>query len=90
MARTLRTAVFKKKVALEALKEDKTIAEIASQYGVHSMQVSQWKKELVEGAEAIFVDKRSRKKESWDREALERKVGQQAIELDYLKKKLGC
>ncbi len=90
MARTLRTAAFKKKVALDALKEDKTIAEIASKYGVHPMQVSQWKKELVEGAEAIFMDKRSRKKESWDREALERKVGQQAIELDFLKKKLGC
>jgi len=88
MARTLRTAAFKKKIALEALKEDKTIAEIASQYGVHPMQVSQWKKELVDGAEAVFVDKRSRKKDNWDREALERKVGQQAIELDYLKKKL--
>jgi transposase-like protein len=73
-------------VALEALKEDKTIAEIASKHGVHLMQVSQWKKELVDGAEAIFVDKRSRKNEAWDREALERKVGQQVIELDYLKK----
>jgi transposase len=89
MGRTLRTAAFKKKVALEALKEDKTIAEIASQYGVHPMQISQWKRELVKGAEAVFSDKRSRKKDSWDREALERKVGQQAIELDYLKKKLG-
>lgn len=90
MARTLRTAAFKKKVALEALKEDKTIAEIASKHGVHPMQVNQWKRDLVEGAEAVFSDKRSQKKESWDREALERKVGQQAIELDYLKKKLGC
>lgn len=77
-------------MALEALKEDKTIAEIASLHGVHPMQVSQWKKELVEGAESIFTDKRSSKKEDWDREALERKVGRQAIELDYLKKKLGC
>ncbi len=90
MARTLRTAAFKKKVALEALKEDKTIAEIASQHKIHPIQVSQWKKELVDGAEAVFVDKRGRKKDNWDREALERKVGQQAIELDYLKKKLGC
>ena len=90
MGRTLRTAAFKKKVALEALKEDKTIAQIASQFGVHPMQVSQWKRELTDGAETIFTDKRGRKKEDWDREALERKVGQQAIELDYLKKKLGC
>mgnify|MGYP001563784300 FL=1 len=89
MGRTLRTAAFKKKVALEALKDDKTLAEIASQFGVHPMQVSQWRKELTDGAEAIFSDKRGRKKEDWDRDALERKVGQQAIELDYLKKKFG-
>lgn len=88
MGRILRTAAFKKKGALEALKEDKTITEIANQYGVHPMQVSQWKRELIEGAERIFSDKKSQKKEEWDREALERKIGRQAVELDYLKKKL--
>ncbi len=88
MGRALRTAAFKKKVVLEAFKEDKTIAQIASQFGVHPMQVSQWKRELTDGAETIFTDKRGRKKEDWDREALERKVGQQAIELDYLIKNL--
>lgn len=47
-------------------------------------------KELIEGSEHIFEDKRKRKKtEEWDREALERKVRQQAVELDFLKKKLG-
>lgn len=59
MGRTLRTAAFKKKVALEALKEDKTISEIASDYGIHPMQVSQWKRELIEEAEKREMGSRS-------------------------------
>jgi transposase-like protein len=91
MGRTLRTAAFKKKIALEALREDKTANELASQYGVHPIQVAKWKKELIEGAESIFEDKRKRKKpEDIDQEVLERKIGQLTIELDFLKKKLGC
>lgn len=74
MNRTLRSASFKKKVALEALREDKTLSEIASQYGVHPIQVSKWKKELLDGAESIFEDKRSRRKEEGiTREDLEKK-----------------
>lgn len=88
MSKTLRTASFKKKVALEALKEDKTLSQIASQYGVHPIQVSKWKKELIDGAEGIFADKRSRRKEEGvDREDLERKIGQLTVELDFLKKR---
>jgi len=91
MGRTLRTAAFKKKIALEALREDKTANELASQYGVNPIQVAKWKKELIEGAESIFEDKRKRKKpEDIDQEVLERKIGQLTIELDFLKKKLGC
>jgi len=89
--RTPRTAVFKKKIALEALKEDKTLNQLASQYGVHPMQVGKWKKELTEGAESLFEGKRSRKQDDGtDREALEKKVGQLTMENDFLKKKLGC
>lgn len=88
MSRTLRSANFKKKVALEALKEDKTLSQIASQYGVHPIQVSKWKKELLDGAEGIFEDKRSRRKEEGvAREDLERKIGQLTVELDFLKKR---
>jgi len=88
MSRTLRSASFKKKVALEALKEDKTLSQIASQYGVHPIQVSKWKKELLDGAEGIFEDKRSRRKEEGvAREDLERKIGQLTVELDFLKKR---
>ncbi|MGI0062317.1 MAG: IS3 family transposase [Nitrosotalea sp.] len=90
MTRTLRTPAFKKKVALEALKEDKTLGQIASQFGVHPIQVSQWKQELLVGCEAVFQDKRKRTKtEECGREALERKIGQLTIDIDYLKKKLG-
>ena len=90
MSRTPRTAAFKKKVALDALREEKTMGQLASQHGVHPIQVSQWKKELIDGAEAIFERKGTRRKEdAVAREDLERKIGQMTIELDYLKKKLG-
>ena len=85
-----RTAAFKQKIAIEALKGDRTINEIAKEYAVHPVQVSQWKKDLVEGAEAVFG---TRKRKGADTEvekaALERKVGQLTIEIDWLKKKLG-
>ena len=88
MSKTLRTPAFKKKVALEALREDKTLGQIASQYGVHSIQVSKWKKTLLDGAESVFENKRSRRKEEGaGREDLERKIGQLTVELDFLKKR---
>jgi transposase-like protein len=85
-----RTAVFKQKIAIEALKGDRTINEIAKEYGVHPVQVSQWKKELIDGAETLF-GKRKKKDGATETEkaALERKVGQLTIEIDWLKKKLG-
>jgi transposase-like protein len=88
--RTPRTAAFKKKIALEALREDKTLSQLASQYGVHPIQVGKWKKELIEGAERLFEGKRSHKQdESIGREPLEKKIGQLTMENDFLKKKLG-
>jgi transposase-like protein len=90
MNKSPRTALFKKKIAIEALKENKTIEEIAKEHSLHRVQVSQWKKELLDGAESIFEGK-SRKKEKLDdnKEVLERKIGQLTIEIDWLKKKLG-
>jgi transposase len=85
-----RTAAFKQKVAIEALKGEKTINEIAKEYGVHPVQVSQWKKELVEGAEHIFGKRKRKGSDAEVKKAeLERKVGQLTIEIDWLKKKLG-
>lgn len=90
MSKTPRSAAFKKKVALEALREDKTLNEIASKYGVHPIQVSKWKKELIDRAESLFEGKRGRRhEEAISREDLERKIGQLSIELDFLKKTLG-
>lgn len=90
MAKTPHSAEFKKKVALEALREDKTLAQIASAHGVHPVQVCKWKKMLLDGATAIFENpKKARCSDNWDQETHERKIGQMAIELDYLKKKLG-
>lgn len=88
--KTPRSAAFKKKVALEALREDQTLSEIGSKYGVHPIQVGQWKKTLLEGSEGIFKGKRVKNDFKEEREALERKIGQLTIENDYLKKKLGC
>ncbi|NGX54103.1 MAG: hypothetical protein K1000chlam4_00826 [Chlamydiae bacterium] len=56
--RNARSATFKKKVALAALREDLTVKEIAQRFGVHVVQVHKWKKELLERAQTIFETKR--------------------------------
>lgn len=64
--------------------------QLASQYGLHPLQVGKWKKELIDGAEIVFEGKRARKQdETVDRDELEKKVGQLTMENDFLKKKLG-
>ena len=89
MVRKPRSSTFKKKVALEALREGSTLEEIARKHGVHLMQVSKWKKALVDGAEAVFEKKTGRARYEAKEEALERKIGQLTIDIDFLKKKLG-
>lgn len=92
MNKTPRTPAFKKKVALEAIREEKPVEQIAKDYNLNRVQVSQWKKELLDGAELIFIGKRKEKKALAQHEdttaALERKIGQLTIENDWLKKKL--
>jgi transposase-like protein len=85
-----RTAAFKKKVAIEALKGERTANEIAKHYGVHPVQVTKWKKELLDKAETIFEGRKQKGSDTEnEKAALERKVGQLTIEIDWLKKKLG-
>ena len=86
-----RGAKFKCKVALEALKENRTLNEIAKDYGIHPIQVGRWKKELIEKSKDLFVDKRRKKKnqEQITEEASQRKIGQLTMEIEWLKKKLG-
>ncbi len=83
------SAAYKAKVALEAVKGEKTIAQLSSKYGAHSNQIGQWKKHLLEELPRLFSDKR--KKAEKDREELEselyRQIGQLKVELEWLKKK---
>ncbi len=82
-------AAFKAKVALEVLKNEKTISQLSSEYGVHPNQIQQWKKRLLAELPGIFSRNGDRSKE--DKEALTdelyKQIGQLKVELDWLKKK---
>jgi transposase-like protein len=81
---------FKAKVALAALKGDRTAAQLASAFDVHATQVSQWKKQLLENASAAFSGDRKVSEVDHDaREAvLYQQIGKLQMELDWLKKKV--
>lgn len=83
------TAEFKAKVALEALKGMETVNQIAAKYEIHPVQVSNWKKELLEGAGSLFERKNAKADKEQERqiEDLERKVGQLTMEKEFLEKK---
>ena len=87
------TPEFKSKVVQEILKEEKTMAQIATEYGVHPVQLSHWKKVAVENMAILFVDERKALKEQKAQEQkIERlyaKVGQLTTQLEWLKKKSG-
>ena len=86
------SAEFKARVAMEAARGVKTVSEIADENELHPVQVSQWKKELLNSAHVVFgndsKDARREAEAAEKREArLERKVGQLTIELEWLQKK---
>lgn len=82
-------ATFRAKVALEAVKGEKTLAELSSEFGVHPNQISKWRRQLLEMLPELFTDRR--KKKDIDQEELiselYRQIGQLKVELDWLKKK---
>jgi len=92
MARNVRRnhdAAFKARVALEALKGEKTIAQLSSEFGVHTNQIRQWWQHLLTDLPTLFSDRR-KKQETQDEELLAelyRKIGQLNVELEWLKKK---
>lgn len=86
------SAVFRAKVALEAIKGQLTYAQIACKFEVHPTQIRRWKETLMAGLEDIFKDKRKPSSQDWDKdkliESLYKEIGKQKIENEWLKKKV--
>lgn len=85
------SADLKAKIALEAIKGQRTVNEIATHYGVHPTQVTQWKKQALAELPQLFSASRARAAQ--DDESLKaqlyQQIGQLKVELDWLKKKAG-
>ena len=90
-SRRKHSATFKARVALEAVKGEETIAQLASRFEVHPGQVRKWRRQMEEGAAGVFGDDRSRKKK--DDQALVaqlyQQIGQLKVERDFLENALG-
>ncbi len=80
-------AVFKAKVALEAIKGEQTLVELSERFQVHPNQITEWKKQLLERPSEIFD--REKKSEGPDVKELHAKIGQLAMENDFLSIALG-
>ncbi len=91
MGRRKYTKELKAKAALEAIKGQRTLNELAKEYGVHPNQIGMWKKKLLEVAPEVFSRGKDRDAEraKEERDRLYKKVGQLQIEVDWLKKKTG-
>ncbi len=88
MTRKHYSKAVKAQVALEAIKGQKTVAEITSEYGVHANQIGVWKKQLMDNAPELFSRTKgsSERKLAYERNTLYQKVGQLQVEVDWLKK----
>lgn len=91
MKRKRFTKEFKAKIALEAVKGQRTANELAQEFGVHVNQINLWKKQLLDAALRVFSRGKDQEAErlEQERDQLYRKVGQLQVEVDWLKKKTG-
>ena len=80
---------FKAKVAIQAIKEEMTMAQLASRYGIHRVQIQTWKKDLMTALPGIFSGQREKTKEDHTKiiDELYRQIGQLRVENEWLKKK---
>jgi transposase-like protein len=82
------SSAFKAQVALEAAKGQKTLNELAAQFGVHPVQIAQWKRHLLEASPAAFEGGGGRRERDQEAliERLYRQIGQLQVEVDWLRK----
>ena len=78
--RTRHSAEFKAKVALEAAKDISTLNELATKYGVHPAQISQWKKQLLDGLSGIFTTQKKKTDDTQKFDELYRQIGEVTVE----------
>jgi transposase-like protein len=83
-----RSSDYKLQLVLESLKGDKTIAQLASEHGMHPRQILRWKHKLLDEADNIFMDQRAQQQTDPDKEKLLHIIEQLTLELEFLKKKL--
>jgi transposase len=83
------TAALKAKVALAAIKGDQTVAELAKRFDVHPNSIVQWKTQLLDRAGDVFDGGETSKSVGPDIKELHAKIGQQALEIDFLESALG-
>ena len=88
-ARTLHSPKFKARVAVEAIRGEKTLSQLGSQFKVHPIQIGKWRKTALDQLPELFVDGRTRKPNHGEVEntALYEEIGRLKVELDWLKKK---